>query len=97
MVVADLIKSVVQFVADLVGVGGVAVGAIAAITIVLFYGHELADIMFKVSRGLRMAVIVSTALVAVLLAGFWTGVLALDGNVGQLVDAIVSILDGVIH
>lgn len=97
MVVAELIESVVGWLGSLVGLGGVAIGAIAVVLIALFYGHELANVLFRISRGLRMAVIVATALVAVLLAALYFDVIALEGSVGQLVDALASILNGVIH
>lgn len=97
MVVAEIIATIVEFAAEHLGVAGPMVGLSAVALIVLFYGHELADVMTRLGRAMRIAVFVAASVFGVLLVGLFTGVLSLDGGIGAVVALLADLVNGVIH
>lgn len=92
MVVAEIIATIVEFVAARLGVAGPFVGVTVVALIVLFYGHELAAVMTRIGRVTRVAVVVAASVFGVLLVGLWTGVLSLDGGIGALVELLAELV-----
>lgn len=93
LVVYELVRSVLELVANQIGVGGIAVGALSVGVVGLYYTRELAGVFVLLARYARVASIVGAALLVVIVGGSYLGVLELQ-DVGTLVESVAQLIGG---
>ena len=80
MVVYELVAWALGALVNTVGLGGIAIGALAAAVVALWYLRELADVLVVVARYSRTLSILGFLLLVVLVGGDVLGVVEFDAE-----------------
>jgi len=90
MVVAyELIRGLLEFVANLVGLNGIAIGTTAGALVGLYYVRELSGVFVLLARYARVLSIVGFALLIVLVGGSALGIVEIS-NFSDLVGMVTD-------
>ncbi|ELZ23487.1 hypothetical protein C475_14478 [Halosimplex carlsbadense 2-9-1] len=92
MLIRELIAGALELVFDLVGINGVAIGALALVVAGLWYLREAAGAFVVLARYSRMLSIIGFVVLGLFVAGTATGVVE-PGFVGSLANQIAELLD----
>lgn len=95
MIIYDLVAAFLESLAGYAGLQGVAIGALAAAVVGLYYLREVADLMVLVARYARVASLIGAAVLLVLVAGQATGYLELGtsellGAIGETINQVIN-------
>jgi len=80
VVVYELVRAALDALAGVVGLEGIAIGALAAVVVVLWYLHEFAGVLMLMARYSRTAAVVGALVLALLVAGTATGTVEFGGE-----------------
>lgn len=95
MILREILSALLELVASLVGVEGVAIGALATATVGLYYLREVAGVFVLLARYARVLSIIGAVLLLVLVGGDAIGALELGGVVsafGQLAKQLGKVI-----
>lgn len=89
MLIRELIAGVLEFVAEFIGVHGLAIGLLAATVAGLWYLREAADAFVLLARYARVLSLIGFVVLALYVVGVVTGVVD-AGTVGGLIAQIAN-------
>lgn len=89
MIIRELIARGLEFVADFLGVHGLAIGVLATALVALYYVREAADAFVLLARWARMLSIIGGIVLALYVAGVVTGVVE-TGSLRSLVAQFIN-------
>jgi len=91
VVAYELIKTLLELLASTVGLEGVAIGALAAGLVGLYYLREVAGLLVHIARYSRIISVVGLVLLVVFTLGSAAGVVEF-GSIGTLINELNEVL-----
>ncbi|WP_135304123.1 hypothetical protein [Haloarcula amylovorans] len=96
MVVYELVRGFLELLASYIGIEGIAIGALAAVVVGLYYLREAADLFVILARWARVGSLIGAVVLVLLVVGTASGVVEGD-SLGSLARQAIERISEVLH
>ncbi|WP_436931667.1 hypothetical protein [Halosimplex halobium] len=91
MLIRELVAGALELLVDVVGLNGLAVGALATVVVGLWYLREAADAFVVLARWARVGSLIGFVVLVLFVGGMATGVVD-GGSLGSLANQIAEFI-----